>query len=90
MNKKGGLVRIYGLMLAITIIILIVALAPAIKEGVDIARNESSENSIGMNCSTTTSNFVKAGCIATDLNLFWFVGAVILIGGGIVLARIIF
>jgi len=45
---------------------------------------------LGMNCSTTDDDFVKAACIATDLNLFYFIGGLIFLGGAILTARTIF
>lgn len=91
-NKKAQ-TWAYGIMLGITVIVLVLALAFPIKQGVDNARNESSESggieNIGMNCSTTTDNFVKAGCYVTDLSPFYFVGSVIFIAGAIILAKVV-
>ena len=80
----------YGIMLAITIIVLVLALATPLREGIIIARNESYGNVVGMNCSTTEDIFVKGGCLVADLNLFYFVGALLLIAGGVIGARIAF
>jgi len=88
MNKKGSL-AILSIMLAITIIVLVLALAGPVKESAFLARNESHGNIVGMNCSTTTDNFVKAGCLVVDLNLFYFVGALLLIAGGVMGARVL-
>jgi len=89
-NKKGS-VLIYGLMLSLTIIILALALAPSVSQFTNDARNASSENIIGMNCNNATiSDFTKAACVATDINLFYFVGGLLFIGGAIFTARLIF
>lgn len=85
MNKKGS-VLIYGLMLGLVVIITALALAPSVQDSTDEARN-----STNLDCSNDSiSNFDKAACIATDLSLFYFIGALILIGGTIVGAKLIF
>ena len=85
MNNKAS-VLIYGLMLGLTVIITALALAPTVQEFTDNAMN-----STDLNCSNDSiSNFDKAACVAVDLNLFYFIGALILIGGVIVTAKIIF
>jgi len=89
MNSKGS-VAIYAIMLALTVLVLALALAPPVREFIESARNSSVGDTIGMNCSTTDSDFVKAACIATDLSLFYFVGALILISGGLIGAKIYF
>lgn len=83
MNKSGS-VMFYGMMLALVLVILGLALAPAVKDFTTEARSS-------MDCDNSSiSNFVKAGCIATDIQLPYFIGTVILIGGAIIGARIIF
>ena len=82
-------VRLVGLMLGVVIIVLVLALAFPIKQANDNARNESSGDTIGMNCSTTTDNFVKATCVAADLNLFLFVGGILFLAGVVMTAKII-
>ena len=88
-NSKAN-VTIYGIMLALTIIVLALALAPVVRDFTESARNESSGDTIGMNCSTTTDDFVKAGCIATDLSLFYLIGGLLVIAGVVITSRIIF
>jgi len=82
-------VRIVGLMLGITIIVLVLALAYPIKQGNDNARNESQGDTLGMNCSTTDDNFIKGTCIIADLNLFLFVGGLIFFAGVVIMAKIV-
>ena len=90
MNKRGSIL-IYGIMLSLVVIILAFALAPAVSESTNGAMNVSSGDKIGMDCSNASiSNFDKAACVATDLSLVWFVGGLILIGGAVVTAKIIF
>ena len=94
MNKQGSVV-IYGMMLAITIIVLVLALAPVVSDAIQSARNETDltdPNSpvVGMNCSTTTNNFVKAGCLAADISIFYWVGGLLFLAGAVVTAKIYF
>ena len=90
-NKKGS-VLLYGVMLSLTIIILTLALAPAVSEFTVTARNASVVNAtVGMDCGNSSiSDFTKAACYATDLNLFYFIGGLLFIGGAIFTAKIIF
>ena len=89
MNNKGQVI-FFGLMLCIVIIVMALALAPAIKETVDNARNSSSGDIQGMDCSNTSiSDFDKAACTATDLTMFYFIGGLIFIGGAVLAAKIL-
>ena len=59
MNSKGS-IMIYGLMLGLLIIVLTLALAPAGKEFIDNAMNESVGDTIGLDCNNSTiSTFDK-------------------------------
>lgn len=90
MNNQGG-VAIYGLMIGLTIIILALALAPIGKEFVDSAMNETVEDTIGLDCSNSSiSNFDKGSCVIVDFGLFYFFAGLILIGGAIIVSRIVF
>ena len=90
MNKQGS-VAIYGMMLALTIIVLALALAPAGKSFVDNAMNASTSDLIGLDCNNSSiSNFDKSACIVTDFSQAYFFGGLILIGGAIVVAKIVF
>ena len=85
MNKRGS-VLIYGLMLGLIVMLLALALAPAVQDFTDDARDTDN-----LNCSSDSiSNFDKASCIATDLTLFYFIGALILIGGLLIGAKLVF
>ena len=91
MEKRGSIV-IYSLMVGLVIIILALALAPAVQDFTDSARNETTDSGTqGLNCSSDSiSNFDKATCVATDLTLLYFIGGVVFIGGAIVGSRIFF
>jgi hypothetical protein len=78
-------------MVGLVVIILALALAPAISESIGTARNASSGDTIGLDCDNVSiSNYDKATCVASDLTLFYFVAALIFIGGAIVVARVVF
>lgn len=90
MNKKGQVgAWAYGFMIGLTIIILALALAPAGKSFIDSAMGTTTADFIGLDCDTTTSNFVKGTCIITDFSLVYFFGGLIMIGGAIITARLI-
>jgi len=89
-NIKGQTV-IFALMVGLTIIILALALAPVVSESSERARNESVGDTIGMDCSNESiSNFDKAACVAIDISPFYFIGILLLIGGGFIAMRVIF
>ena len=78
-------------MIGLTVAILALALAPAVKQFTDDARNESTNSSVGLNCSSDLiSNFDKAACVATDITLPYFIGFLLFLSGAIVVGRIIF
>lgn len=84
MNNKGQII-FYAFMLGLTIVILALALAPAVKQQVDTARNPTN-----LNCSDPAiNNFNRATCYVADLTIFHFVGGLIFIAGIVITARII-
>jgi len=90
MNNKGQVV-FFSFMVGLTILILGLALAPAVKQSTDLARNASTDSSIGLDCDNESiSNFDKANCIATDILLPYFIGFLLLLAGAVVLGRILF
>jgi len=90
-NTRGSFV-IYSLMVGMVILILALALAPAIADFVGDARNVTDGDSVGLNCSYSDniSNFDKATCIATDLMLFYFIGFLIFLAGAVITAKFVF
>ena len=85
MNKKGQ-VMFFGFMLGLTIIILALALAPAVVDSVGTARNASN-----MDCDNSSISYGdQAACIATDSLSFYFIGGLIFIGGLVIGAKILF
>ena len=84
-NKKGQ-VLFYAFMLGLVIIVLALALAGPVRTFTDDARDSD-----GLNCSNPAiDDYTNAGCIATDLTLFYFIGALIFIGFAIWRAKIVF
>ena len=86
LNKKSQ-VFFYTLMLGVLVLVLALALAPPVRDFTTGAMNETSGDTLGMNCSGTTDPFVKVTCVATDLSLFYFIGFLIIIAGAIVSAK---
>lgn len=90
MNNKGQ-VAIYSFMIGLVILVLILAISPAVKEAIDNSRSETVGDVIGMDCSNESiSNFQKAGCLASDLSMFYFIGTLVFIVGAVITARIAF
>lgn len=76
MNKKSQQ-QFLGIMLFITVIVAVIALIPAIKNQIDMARNETY-----LNCSSPDESVMtRATCIVVDTTLFYFVGAAIASAG---------
>ena len=91
MKSKKGQAVIFGLCLGLTIIILGLAIAPALSESINNARNATSGDTLGLDCDNESiSNFNKATCIISDLSLFYVIGFIIFLGGSVVAARIYF
>ena len=83
MNNRGQVV-FYTLMIGIVIIIIGLALAPVVQDFITDARNETT----GMDCDNSSiSDFDKAGCITSDLTLFYFIAGLIFLGGAVIAAR---
>jgi len=91
MNDRGSFV-IYGFMVGLVILILALALAPAISQFTTSAMNVTDGDKVGLNCSYTAniSNFDRAACVATDLTLFYFVSFLVFLAGAVVTAKFAF
>ena len=89
MNNRGSVV-IYGMMVGLLVILLALFLAPSISEFTRDAMNQTDGDNYGLDCdNSSVSNYIKATCVATDLTLFYFIGAVTLIGGAFFTMKII-
>lgn len=90
MNKQGQ-VWAYGLMLGLVIIVLAMALSPPLNDFTKTAMNQTTGDTIGLDCTNSSiSNFQKGACVVTDFSIAYFIGGIILIGGTLVLAKIVF
>jgi len=89
MNNKGQ-IWAYSLMLSIAIVVLVLSLAPPLKSVVDSSMGNSTADFIGLNCSVPPNNFVHVTCVITDFSLFYFIAGVLLIGIGLLTAKIVF
>lgn len=90
MNNNGS-VLFYGLMVAITILVVALALIPATKFFIDDARNDTTPTKIGLNCTNDSiSTYDKMACRVSDISLFYFIGGLIFIAGAVVTAKIVF
>ncbi len=89
MNKKGQ-VFFYTFMIGIVVIVLALALAYPIRQTVDTARSNSTEDSIGLNCSAPSDNYYKAACLVTDVTTPYFIIGLLALGGAVIGAKIIF
>ncbi len=78
-------------MVGLVVVILALALAPALQSQIDDARKVSTDSSIGLDCSNESiSNFDKAACTVTDISLPYFIGFLLLLAGAVVVGRIVF
>ena len=73
-NKKG-IALLFYLMVGVLFFILGMALAPALKDTTDQARNDTQ-----LNCSTTTDNQTKAVCRSIDIQQV-FIGIIFGLAG---------
>ena len=89
-SNKGQVVFL-GLMIAVTVIVLALALAYPLKQATDSARNQSDWiGGKGLDCSNSSiSDYDKGACTIIDLTTPYFIGALIAIAGIIFVAKII-
>ncbi len=90
MNKKGQVILL-TFMIGLTFLLLALYLAPALQETIKIARNESSTNTIGLDCGNESiSNFDKGACVVSDISLPYFVGFLLFAAGAVTVGRVMF
>jgi hypothetical protein len=102
LNKKGQAGALV-FMLAIVVIILALAFIPSVNVVVtnamanstntttnDIDGNPGTVESIGMSCTSTTDDFIKAGCWIVDLSQSYFIGGLLAMAGVVIAARLLF
>ena len=70
-------------MIGVVMILLAIAFAPGLKSHADTMRN--SDN---LDCSNSSiSDFNKGTCLILDMTSFYFVGTIILLAGGAMVAK---
>lgn len=80
----------YGMMLAMVVVILVLALSPVGKSFVDSAMNQTVGDAIGLDCANESiSNFDKGTCVIVDFSLVYFFGGLLLIGTALLISKII-
>jgi len=89
MTNNRGQMFFVTMMIAIVFIILALVFAPVIKEFTDNAMNDSTDTSVGLNCTGTSDNFVIADCLFVDFQNPYFIGFVIFAAGAIIGARLL-
>jgi len=91
MNKKG-LTQFVTIMLAVTIVVLALALGGSVREFTDDARAENSTiGGQGLDCDNETlSDYTTGTCIIADLYIPTFIGVLMGLAGAVIGARIIF
>lgn len=83
LNKRGQVIFV-TLMIVIVVIVLALAFAFPVKQATTQARSD-------MNCSNSSiSDYDKAGCITSDLTLFYFIGGAIFLAGVAISARVVY
>jgi len=89
-NKKGQTI-LYALSLGLCIIIVALALAKPTSDSSATAMDNSTADSIGLNCTDgSIDNYIHATCITVDLLPFYFIGSLLFIGGAVLIAKIVF
>jgi hypothetical protein len=89
MNNKGQ-IFFYTFMLGIVVIILALSLAYPVYQVVDTARGNSTEDFIGMNCTSPPDNYYRGACLITDVSLPYFIIGLLAIGGAVIGAKLLF
>ena len=89
MNNKGQ-IFFYGMMLGLVIIVLALALAPSVRDFTESAMNDTVGDTLGLNCTSTDSNFIKATCVVVDISIFYVIGTLLLIGGAVIAGKLLF
>ncbi len=90
MRGNQGQIFGYAIMLSMVLLVLALALAPAIKSFADNAMNETSGDTIGLDCDTPSDNFRRGVCTILDFSQAYFIVGIILIALAVLTARILF
>jgi len=90
MNNNGQVV-FFTFMLALTVLVLALALAFPVKEAIDDATNYTNNSTVtNLDCNNPSiSTFDKGACIVADLSMFYFIGGLIFLAGTVIAARVL-
>ena len=89
MNRKAQ-VPLLMISLAVVVILLAIAFAPAINDVAITASNSSSPTFVGLDCTNASiSDFDKANCVAVDAISPYYIGFILFIAGALV-AKVVF
>ena len=81
----------YAIMLSMVLLVLALALAPAVVSFTNTAMNETSGDTIGLDCDNESiSNWDKGSCVLVDWSQAYFIVGVIFIALAVLTARILF
>lgn len=91
MRNKRGQAIFFTLMLAVTVIILALALAFPVKEAIDNTTNNSGNSLVSnLDCNNDSiSNFDKGACVITDISMAYFIGGLLFLVGSILTAKVL-
>ena len=98
--RKKGQVMFFTLMIGLTMLVFLMALAFPIKETVDDVTNYSgnaqsdtwngTSQVATLDCNNADiSIFNKGACLVSDMSMFYFVGGLIFMVGGLVAAKVL-
>jgi hypothetical protein len=89
MSNRGQMFFV-TIMIALIFIILALVFAPVIKDFTTTAMNDSTDTSVGLNCTNPLSDtYTKANCLFVDYMNPYFVGFMIFGAGAIIGARLL-
>ena len=90
MNSRGQIWG-YAVMLSMVLLVLALALAPAVATFASEAMNTTTDSRIGLDCNNESiNNFAKGSCTILDFSQAYFIGGIILIALAVLTARIVF
>lgn len=88
--NKGGQVIIVTIMIALCVILLAFALAPALKQFNEDLRAPTSDIAVGLDCNNSSiSTFDKGTCLIADISFPYFIAFLIFLAGAIITAKLI-
>jgi len=87
--NKGGQIFFFTLMLAVVVVVLALALAYPLRQQVDISRDASTNETVGLDCANESiSDYNKGQCVLTDLATPYFFFGLLGIAGMVIGAKL--